>query len=127
MNNAKLLAISAIISVMVALAYKNSSINANKEICTNFKFYPKHYMMPPQWVRRIFSLPKKEMAKFLVLRLYFSIAHVAIGMINTVLLLINYSTSIFVAKFLIMLQICWALLDTIVFLILLRKFNQRDT
>lgn len=127
MNNAKLLTISIIISIMAALAYKVSSVSASKDIRTNFKFYPRHYMMPPIWMRNIFSLPKKEMPKFLVCRLLFSVAHIAIGMINTALILINFSVSIFVAKCLIMFQMCWVLIDAVVFLVLLRKFNKRDT
>lgn len=127
MNNAKLLTISIIISIMAALSYKNSAISANKDIRTNFKFYPRHYMMPPRWMRKIFSLPKKEMAKFLVCRLLFSVAHIAIGIINAALVLINFSVSVFVVKCLIMFQVCWALIDAVVFLVLLRKFNKRDT
>lgn len=127
MDNAKLLTISIIISIMAALAYKNSAIRANKDIRTNFTFYPRHYMMPPRWMRKIFSLPKKEMAKFLVCQLLFSVAHIAIGIINAALILINFSVSVFVVKCLIMFQICWVLIDAVVFLVLLRKFNKRDT
>ena len=127
MNNAKLLTISIIISIMAALAYMISSVNANKNIRTNFKFYPKRYIMPPRWMRKIFSLPKKEMPKFLFCRLLVSIAHIAIGIINAAILLINFSVSVFVVKCLIMFQMCWVLTDAVVFLVLLRKFNQRDT
>jgi hypothetical protein len=84
-------------------------------------------MMPPRWMRKIFSLPKKEMAKFLVCHLLFSITHIAIGIINAALILIDVSVSVFVAKCLIMFQMCWALIDAVVFLVLLRKFKQRDT
>lgn len=73
MNNKELLMISLIISIMAAIGHVKSSKNADKEIRTNSKFYPMHYMIPPRWLRKMFSLTKKEMAKFLVWQLYFSI------------------------------------------------------
>ena len=126
MNNANLLAISAYISIMAALACRNSSINANKKIRTNFRFYPKHYMIPPRWIRKLFSLPKKEVAKFLVWHLFFSLAHIALGIINATLLLIDFPASVFIAKCLIMFQTCWVLIDAIAFCVLLRRFAQQS-
>lgn len=126
MYNEKWLIISTIVSIMSALGYANLTKNADKEIRINFKFYPKHYMMPPHWLRKMFSLTKREMAKFLVLQLYFSIASIAIGTINAVLFLVNSSTSVNIARCLLMFQMCWGIVYTIVFLILFRKFKQRD-
>lgn len=125
MNNKELLMISLIISIMAAIGHVKSSKNADKEIRTNSKFYPMHYMIPPRWLRKMFSLTKKEMAKFLVWQLYFSIVSIAVGIVNTVLLLINFSESVFIVKHLIFLQICLELVDAIVFIILLRKHKRR--
>lgn len=125
MNNKELLMISLIISIMAAIGHVKSSKNADKEIRTNSKFYPMQYMIPPRWLRKMFSLTKKEMAKFLVWQLYFSIVSIAVGIVNTVLLLINFSESVFIVKHLIFLQICLELVDAIVFIILLRKHKRR--
>ena len=127
MYNEKWLIISTIVSIMTALGYANLTKNADKEIRINFKFYPKNYMIPPHWLRKMFSLPKREMAKFLVLQLFFSIASIVIGTINVVLFLINSSTSINIARCLLMFQMCWGIVYTIVFLILFRKYKQRNT
>ena len=125
MNNKELLIVSLIISIMAAIGHAKSSKNADKEIRIKSKFYPIHYMIPPRWLRKMFSLTKKEMAKFLVWQLYFSIVSIAVGIVNVVLLLINFSGSVFIVKHLIFLQICLELIDALVFAVLLRKFKQR--
>lgn len=125
MNNKELLIVSLIISIIAAIGHAKSSKNADKEIHIKSKFYPMHYMIPPRWLRKMFSLTKKEMAKFLVWQFYFSIVSIAVGIVNVVLLLINFSGSVFIVKHLIFLQICLELIDAIVFAVLLRKFKQR--
>lgn len=123
MHNRELLIVSFIISIMTAIAYAKSSKNANKEIRINFKFYPMHYMMPPRWLRKMFSLPKKEMAKYLVWRLYFSITSIATGIVNVILLLIDFYECVFIVKHIIFLQMCFVLVDSIVFIIFVIKFK----
>ena len=46
---------------------------AIEDIRINFRFFPKHYAMPPRWIRKHFNLRKKEIPKFCLFGLYVAI------------------------------------------------------
>lgn len=114
----------AILTTMAFLAYKNSTIAADKKICTNFKYYPRHYAMPPRWLRHFFSLPKRPTGKYLIARLYFAIAHIVLGLITTIIFLLTKAYTM-VASVYFLLYVSWIVLDQIVFIIYFYIFKTK--
>lgn len=110
---------------MGALGAVNGAIKGDKEIRRNAPFYPKHYAIPPRWMRKMFSLPKREMAKFFLFQLYCTFLNIAIGIVNVSLMLINSEISVFTAYCILMLQSCWILIDSIVYVVFLIKFRKK--
>ena len=53
--------------------HKNHMKLAIEDIKTNFRFFPKHYAMPPRWIRKHFNLRKNEIPKFCLFGLYVAI------------------------------------------------------
>ena len=53
---------------------KNSSLSMLNKVKTNFRLYPKHYSMPPRWMRKRFKLRKADIPKYLIVRLYIAMA-----------------------------------------------------
>lgn len=116
--NTDLFMIFSGISVLAFMFYRNSTKEALKIVRIRTMSSPFYYAIPPRWLRKIFSLPKKEMRKYLIIRLYFAIIHALLAVINFLIYLCSGAKAI-VAGVLIMIQICWILSDTIFFLIYL--------
>lgn len=96
MDNSGAIIVAIITSVMCALGCRSAAVNGNKALRMNSKFFPKHYVIPPRWIRRFFSLPKEYMVKHRVVQLYFALVHIVLGIINVLMLLMNFSWSEFV-------------------------------
>lgn len=125
MDGRQQLILSIAVSVMGALGAVNGAIKGDKEIRRNAPFYPKHYAIPPRWIRKIFSLPKKEMAQFFIFQLYCTFLHIAIGIVNVFFILFNSEISAFIAYCILMLQSCWILVDSILYVVFLIKFRKK--
>ena len=50
--------------------HTNATLLTIEEIKRNFRFYPKHYCMPPRWMRKFFNMKKREIPKYLCYRMY---------------------------------------------------------
>lgn len=125
MNNTKLIVISIIIAVMCSLSCRSMAINGDKVVRTNSKYYPKHYAIPSRWLRRLFSLPKRDMAKYFVFHLYLSLMHIAVGIINVVILSLGLPWSTFVFGCIIMFVAIAAIIDSLGFVLFLCVFKYR--
>lgn len=123
MINADLFIVFVGISVLAFWFYRNSTIVAIKEINYNSKSNHYDYWLPPRWIRKLFSLPKKQVRKYLVARLYFACIHMLLSVVNSVLFLYLRGSE-FVAGILIMVQVCWILLDTLFFLVYWRIYKK---
>lgn len=110
---------------MGSLGSRSVAINGDKEVRTNFKFYPKHYIMPPRWIRKMFSLPKREMAKYLVFHLYLSLMHIVVGIINVVILSLGLPWSKFVFGCIVMFVSTATIVDSFGFVLFLYVFKYR--
>ena len=123
MINADLFIVFVGISVLAFWFYRNSTIVAIKEINYNSKSNHYDYWLPPRWIRKLFSLPKKQVRKYLVARLHFACIHMLLSVVNS-LLFLYFRGSEFVAGILIMVQVCWILLDTLFFLVYWRIYKK---
>ena len=54
----------------ISYQLKASTIFTANQIKTNFKYYPKHYVLPPRWLRKHYKLKKTEIPKYWLFRLY---------------------------------------------------------
>ena len=125
MENSGAIIVAIIISVMCSLGSKSAAINGDKKLRTNSSFFPKHYTIPPRWIRKLFSLPKRYMANFLVFELYLSLIHIALGFINVVLQLLNFPWSESVCVGIVICTCIWALFDTAIYIVFMRIFSRK--
>ena len=123
MINADFFIVFVGISVLAFWFYRNSTMVAIKEINYNSKSNPCDYWLPPRWMRKLFSLPKKQVRKYLIVRLYFACIHTLLSAVYS-LMYIYLGESEFVAGILIMIQVCWILLDTVFFLVYWRIYKK---
>ena len=95
------------------------------EIKTNFKFYPKHYSMPPKWIRKHFNLKKAEIPKFLLLRLYWAIAILAFIPATVIVCLISQLNAL-VAGFILTFFVAFGVLETLSSLIIFSIYKRTN-
>ena len=112
----------AYVFLIGALFYRNSALTAFEDIKTKFSLYPKHYSMPPRWIRKFLRLKKKEMPKFLLYRLYGSIAVLLLTLPAFIICLIPQLNS-YIDELLVAFAI-FGLADLIMFLILYPIFKR---
>jgi len=103
---------------------KNFAIGMIKEIGTNRKYYPKSYAIPPRWIRKIFKLEKREIAKFIRNDLVVSLFFGFLGPLNTLIFFAS-NRNAKVAGVLFMLHICMILLDFIYVSIMYFVFKKK--
>ena len=106
------------------LFFRNSAVGMINEIRTNFKLFAKHYSMPPQWMRKHFNLKKTEIPKFLLFRLYVSMAFGILIPITSIVCLITQFNSYAVGGMMFF-PCLFVILDTVVFSILSHIFKRR--
>lgn len=99
--------------------YRNSTKNTIKNLMTNMDLYPKHYAIPPRFIRSIFSLKKRMLPRFICFRLYQTLAWPIVGIVCILLLsfaasLPNYDAY---SKVVFMFLYSFFLIDTTVFVI----------
>ena len=123
--SAVLLKIAIYYYVIGSLAYRGSALHGDKEIRTNMKFYPRHYAVPPRWMRKLFSLPKRDMAKYLIFQLYLSLVHAVLAIVLCVILLGGFSWGGLFAVYMTIAFSCFGLFDVIVYLIFLHIFKHK--
>lgn len=123
MNNRAWIIVAILFAVMGSFAHRSAAINGDREVRINFKYYPKHYSTPPRWMRKLFSLPKREMANYLVFQLACSIAHLVIGVLNVMILLLDFSWSRFLFGCILIFMSAVTILDAMVFILFLKIFK----
>ena len=96
-------------------AIKSSTLEMNKEIGIIFRFFPRQYTIPSRRIRKLYNLPKKEMLKYYVARLYFPIVHFLLAtVVSIVSLCFN---ALWISNRFVIFQVLWILIDTIAFLV----------
>ena len=86
----------------VAYVVKTTTIITANEIKTNFKFFPKHYAMPPRWLRKHYKLKKTEIPKYWLFRLYLAFAIKVMAPVAALVALFSFlnSTVVYIILFL---------------------------
>ena len=120
-----LLKVAIITAVMGSLGYRGAALHGDKEIRTNMKFYPRHYAVPPRWMRKLFSLPKRDMAKYLIFHLYLSLGYAVLAIVCFIILCGGFLWGGLFAVYMIRAMSCFGLFDVIVYLIFLYIFKHK--
>ena len=69
-------------------AVKSKTKRFIKHLGINFKFYPKHYILPNRLFRKIFELKKEKIPKHLYFSLWFAFALVIMAFVAPILFLV---------------------------------------
>lgn len=104
--------------------YKVTAKNKIEEIKTNFRFFPKHYALPPRWIRKRFKLKKEEIPKFLLCRLLGSALYFILSFIMPFIFLFAQFNSI-IKYIIVATPLFCALLDQTVFVIMSLVFKRK--
>lgn len=120
-----LLKIAIVTAVMCSLGYRGAALHGEKDIRTNMKFYPRHYAVPPRWMRKLFSLSKRDMAKFLIFHLYLSLGHAVLAVVYLFILCGNFPWGGLFANYMIIAMAYFGLFDMIVYIIFSHIFKHK--
>lgn len=116
--------ISISVYVLAYLFFRSSAKGMIEDIKTNFKFFPKHYIMPPRWMREHFALKKTEIPKFLFFRLLISLLHLILIPVQIIVYVILRFDPFVVYDF-VLASCVYVIPDTIVFIIFSRVYKKR--
>lgn len=72
------------ISILSSVTSKNSAIGMIKRIGTNSWRYPKWYVIPAKWVRKLFKIKQHLIPRYLYFELILSLFFAFLGPINLV-------------------------------------------
>lgn len=110
-------------SILSSVASKNSAIGLIERLGTHLPRYPKGYIDPAKWVRRLFKIKQRLIPRYLYIGLFMSLFYAILGPINlTICAFTNYNPDI--AGILIMVHVCLVIFETI-FLAIATFFAKR--
>lgn len=105
------------ISILSSINCKNSAIGMIKEIKTNSPHYPKWYVTPARWIRKLFKVRQHLIPRYLYFELILSLLFAILGPLNMLICVIT-NFSLDVAGVLIMVHVCLIVLNMIFFSIM---------
>ena len=73
------------IAFLSGMACRNSAIEMIKEIGTVSRYFPKHYMAPPKWMRRFFQIRQRVIPRYLCFELLLSLFYLTLGLLNIII------------------------------------------
>lgn len=100
------------IATLSHLTTKNFARGMIREIGVNRRYYPKHYAIPPRWIRKVFKLEKREIPRFICNEFVVSLFFALLGPLNALTFILS-SGNMALAGMLGMIHICMILIDFI--------------
>lgn len=110
-------------SLFSFLTLKNASIGAMKEIGINSRFYPKEFIVPPYWIKKVFKIKQKTIPKYLVFELFLSVFFLTLGPVNVIVFFLFQTKRMFITQ--AMFQSCLIVLNFIYFFIMFYRYCKR--
>ena len=81
-----------------------------KEIGTVSRYFPKHYMAPPKWMRRFFQIRQRVIPRFICFEMLVSLFFLILGLLKIVIFIaVGYDKS--TAGILIMFHNCLVIIN----------------
>lgn len=72
-------------SIMTYFALKRLILETIDKIGTISKYYPRKYIIPKTWIRKIFSIKNKLIPRFIYIELYIALFLILLGPINIII------------------------------------------
>lgn len=72
-------------SIMTYFALKRLILETIDKIGTISKYYPRKYIIPKTWIRKIFSIKKNLIPRFIYIELYIALFLILLGPINIII------------------------------------------
>ena len=71
-------------SILSYLNCRNSAVGMMNDIGINTRYYPKHYISLPKWMKKHFHIAQRQIPRFLYFELWLAIFFGCSGPVNTV-------------------------------------------
>ena len=97
------------LSMLSSLHCKNLSKEMIKEVGIVMRYYPKRYIRPKRWIRRLFNIHQQMIPRYLYIELFVSIIYASLGPIYLILA-VCFGTK--VAAALVLSHMCFVLINT---------------
>lgn len=106
------------ISILSSMDCKNSAIGIMESVGKTSRHYPKWYIRPARWVRKLFNIKHQhEIPRYLYFELFLSIFFALLGPINLIICAVTDCAPNVVGT-LIMSHVCLIIINTVFFLIM---------
>lgn len=111
----------------VVLSYmncRNSTVGMIKEIGTSSRYYPKHYIIPKRWMKKLFQIKQHAIPRYLYFELLVSLFFIILGLTNIVIF-IAVGCDKPITGILIMFHFCLIIINGIFFSIMSLFFKKK--
>lgn len=112
------------IAVLSCMSCRNSTVGMIKEIGTNSRYYPKHYIIPKRWMKNLFHIKQCVIPRYLYFELLLSLFFLFLGLLNIVIC-IAVDCDMSIVGILIMFHICLIIGNMIFFSSMSLLFKKR--
>jgi len=102
---------------------RNSAIGMLK-IGINQRYYPKHYIAPHRWMKKLYKFKESSIPKYLFVEFYMAIIFAVLGPINFLVFLFANSNNT-TAGILIMIHSCLIILNSVFFILFSYMFKKK--
>lgn len=105
------------ISILSSMNCKNSSIGMIESVGKTSRHYPKWYIRPARWVRKLFNIKQHEIPRYLYFELFLSLFFALLGPINLIICAATHCNP-GVVGILIMFHACLIIINMVFFSIM---------
>lgn len=103
---------------------RRSALGMIKQIGTVSRYFPKHYMVPPKWMKKFFRIRQRVIPRYLCFELLVSLACLFFGLINSIIFAAIGCASP-TTGILFMVYVCLILLDRTFFIIMSFLYDRK--
>lgn len=105
------------IAILSSMNCKNSSIGMIESVGKTSRHYPKWYIRPARWVRKLFNIKQHEIPRYLYFELFLSLFLALLGPINLIICAATHCNP-GVVGILIMFHACLIIINMVFFSIM---------
>ena len=86
-------------SLVVSIFFINSALTDIKEVGIKSKFYPKHYVVPARWMRRMFGVSSPTILKSSFFQFVLALVYAVYGIASGIIIMV-YQYNLWIMAFL---------------------------
>lgn len=83
-----------IMSIAICVFFRNLAVGTIEETGTNSRLYPKHFIEPKRWIKKLFNIKDRVIPKYLYFELYLSLFFLILAPVSIAICIIfvfNYT------------------------------------